>query len=219
MASEKTSAATAPVTNFNWADVMPADQKKDAHLLADTGKLYPIYDMQEALDQKWSPVYGKLITITPLSEVDGPDGKRTPIMILVEHTGAPTKGKLGTAKTGYTIVDVKAGDMVMVPIGGNLEVNQEILRAATDPVNIYSAGFRCAGAQKVNNAPSKMLVIEAKLFPKTEKREGKYLVTHSTHAEIRALFERWGGAPAHLLPPVARTANGTPYNQLTGEVS
>jgi pseudaminic acid biosynthesis-associated methylase len=54
------------------------------------------------------PVYGDMITISTLSEVEGPDGKRTPVMILVQHTGATTKGKLGTAKTGYEVVDVNA---------------------------------------------------------------------------------------------------------------
>lgn len=213
--------ATAPATipqlkEFDWASVMPEDQKKKANLLADTGKLYPIYDMQVALNEKWSPVYGDMITIVPLSEVDGPDGKRTPLMILVQHTGAPTKAKLGTAKTGYETIDVRAGDLVMVPVGGNLTVNQEILRAAVDPINSYSAGFRCSGTSKVNSG-SPMLVIEAKLFPETKKRIGKLAVTHSNHPEILALFDRWGGPPHHLL--VGRTSNGSAYNQQTGELT
>jgi hypothetical protein len=89
--------------------------------------------------------------------------------ILVKLTG-PT---LALA-AGEETIEAKAGETVLIPVGGNLGNNHELYAASCDPKNVHLAIFAVTGQIKVNNQPSKMWSYDVKLHRKSIPR------THET---------------------------------------
>jgi len=171
---EKKVAASAAGSEFNWGQFrqfMP--EGLDAKDFEKTGGLAPIYAPKAAHEGNFPPLVGYMIRTQLLPEVQ--QGKQVfiPEMILVEAL-APTKAVIGNRREGQEEVDVKPGDLVVVPITGNLQVNEVLLAAADDPKEVHVCGLRVAGTRQVNDMPSPMWVWDMMLHPKALPRKGSH---------------------------------------------
>jgi hypothetical protein len=213
-AAKKTDAiVNASDKNFDFSAFMPEGWKADD--LRAIGGLTPIYAPEAALEEKFPPVAGWLDRIELLPEVTQGKDKATgqvrtyvPIMIRVQTT-APTKGIMGKGDA-LQIVDVAAGDDILVPVTGNLRANKVLLGAvpgarprrelppAVAPDKVYFAILRVTGQQTVENGD--MWVWDTRLHPKTIERSGRYAL------------------PEGPLGELPQTASGHHYDPKTGEI-
>lgn len=169
----------------------------DASQVAKTGGLTPMYRPEAAFDNKFPPVMGYLkgIVELPVDEFDS-------FVLQIELT-APTKACEGSGDR-ISIVDRKAGEMIVVPISGNLRNNRELLSAACDPVRYHWVGMQLLGKMKLNKPgkSSPMWEFNVQVDQVGQAREG-------TRFAIR------GGADVPLLQ---ETSDGTVYDLRTGEI-
>jgi hypothetical protein len=189
--------------DFDWSAFIPKEHK--ATDLRAIGGLTPIYVPEEALGQKFPPVYGKMdrIEYLPTQRV-GQKDEWTPAVIRVNCL-VPTKAMAGT-KEDRVLVDVAAGEDVLIPITGNLKNNKTLLISAVDAGFVHIAGFRVKGQKDIGRAAGQeMWDWEVMLLtnPAPEARAGRFLLAQTVTVGPSALLQ---------------TSSGVPYDGKTGEV-
>lgn len=93
------------------------------------------------------------------------------------------------------IITVEAGKEIIIPVGGNLKVNSDLLNAAVDPRKVTAGIFTVVDTMDVGKQ-SLMWVYDVKLALKKQiAREGAFALYHK---------------PAERLVPAAQANGGTP---------
>jgi len=160
MAKEKNQARTAPeAPKFNMKAFLPEGFSEEDFDIV--GGLRPICQ-PETMQQY--PVAGYVVALLDMPQRKDKSEWRA---LLIHLTGA-TK-----AKAGEDIVEIAAGEEVLVPVNGNLKNNPDLLNAACDPANVYVAMLYCTGQIDVGKQ-SDMWNFEVKLSRKAIKRQGRY---------------------------------------------
>ncbi len=147
------------------SDMMPegiseADLKK-------TGGFTPTFKAGKCANADGShpPVAGWLLGWLEMPPVKGKE-EREWSAIAVELTG-PTTAIIDDVPTR-----VEAGTVVLVPVTGQLKVNEELRRAAYNPSKIYWGYFQVTGQKDVGEV-SPMWVVDVKIaLTKPKAREG-----------------------------------------------
>lgn len=192
--NDKNTAAAAEIIDFS--QYIPADlaqQLGGKVRLEETGLLTPLYRHEQAWEMKFGPVIGYWMGIEQLP-VDDFDA----MVLRVELTVA-AKGCTGKSDD-MQIVDVKAGEQILVPINGKLRNNRKLLQAAMDRKNYFFGIIQPLGPRKVNKKPSEMWDYKVMQADVGLTREG-------TRFEFRTAD----------VPLLAQTGDGTVYDMRTGE--
>lgn len=176
---------------IDFSSYMPAGY--DASELQRVGGLIPLVPAELAYTTK-SNVVGwvfAIIDMPPRPSLKNKGEKEDWQAIWIELTG-PTK-----AQSNDEIIDMKAGDHVMVPVGGSLRNNSQLARAAANPEDIYLGVFRVTGSRDVGRG-SDMWDYEVQLHPKARKRVGLELQANRAAAPkgLPAVTESNGSLPS-----------------------
>jgi hypothetical protein len=111
------------------------------------------------------------------------------------------------AQAGDETVAIEAGKEVLIPVGGNLGNNADLLNAASSAENVYTGIFSVTGTLDTGK-PSPMWVYEVRIAKnKPEKRTGQFALYNKPAPELNA-------APGDV-----RKANGEPAGSLVGGAS
>lgn len=126
-----------------------------------SGQLTPLYLPKFAVEHNFPVVMGWLekVHIMP-TQIRGTARRGeeaeefVPFNLMVRDLKAPTKGVRRT-KMGELgpedICDVAAGERILLPITGQLRVDQDLQQVIRDVANVYWIVARVAGFKKVNN--------------------------------------------------------------------
>lgn len=156
MANDKTNkAASAALSTLDDLKAL-APEGFDVADAYRTGQLDPLYLPNFAVDHKFPRIVGWLdrVKILPTQKrvAGGKEEEWTPFNLLVRDLKMPTKG-IRRAKMGEldqdSIVDVQAGERVLIPVTGQLTVNQDIQDALRDMEHIYWVVAQVLGFRKV----------------------------------------------------------------------
>lgn len=135
--------------------------------------LTPIYAPELALDHKWTPCVGFMDRIISIDFGEDQKDNRFREFIVMQLT-ADTKGVRGD-KSNREVVDVKAGEDILMPMSGNIK-NITVLRAAlANNEKVYIGAFRVTGKLDTG-MPTPMWKIDSFLHPKSDKRQGRFLL-------------------------------------------
>ncbi len=118
-----------------------------------------------------TPIVGWIVALLdmPARKADGTSWQGLLINLMTTAQAQTSDGE---------IVTVEAGKDVIIPVGGNLKVNQDLLAAAVDPRKVTAGIFTVTGQLDVGK-PSKMWVYEVRLALKKQKaREGAFALYH-----------------------------------------
>lgn len=165
--------------DFDWSKF--AGEGVSIDDLAEARGLTPIYAAEKAYEGKWDPVTGYGIDVLLLDMVEGEDAR--PFILL--ETDRPTKSVTGNRLTGHKEIDVRAGELVLVPLSGNLQSNRDLILAIKNANKMTWMGFRVTGKQQVNKQPSAMWTFQVMLNKKKQRvREGAYLLASAVPAQL-----------------------------------
>ena len=153
------------------------------------GSLRPICQPESMMDH---PVGGELIALLDMP----PRKDKSQWKAFLIHLLAPTM-----ARAGEDLVEVSAGEKVLVPVSGSLKTNTELLGAACDPHRIWIVKIQCVGQIDVGKQ-SDMWSFDVKRSKKTLPRTGEYALSN---------FQ-----PAGMLNP---TANGEVQQLGKGDIT
>ena len=159
------------------------------------------------------------------------DESWVPFNLLVRDLKQATKGvrrnEIGPL-TNKSIVEVAQGDKILVPITGQITVNQDLQDALLDLDHVYWTIVRCAGFKKVNslNAMADWQIFflrDAKKNKIKRKRDGEYsLPDWYKHAvmngDLVGSFQS-GELIGSLAEGAEVLANGERADTRTGEIS
>ena len=152
-----------------------------------------------------------------------------PFNLLVRDLKIPTKGvrrnEMGEL-TEKSIVAVPAGEKVLVPITGQITVNQDIQDALLDLDHVYYLVVRCGGFRKVNNLNAMAdweiyFLRDAKKNKLKKKRDGEFILPdwykHAVMSgDIVASIQT--GELVGALGEGGRTPDGSRFDTKSGEV-
>lgn len=196
MATDDKKKMPAAIPAVNLADLAPAgyeDQVADAHR---TGLLTPLYlpkfaalKSPEGVAREGFPmVLGWLDRVHVMPEQSrgkDDDDAWVPFNLLVRDLKMPTKGirrnEIGEL-TEKSIVPVAAGGKILIPISGQLKVNQDILDCLLDIDYCYWIVVQCIGYRKVDPRKNAMADWEVSFLRDSKKqilkkkREGEFLL-------------------------------------------
>lgn len=167
MAKEDKSKASIPSTQPDLSKYMPEGYSQAE--LQKVGGLTPIVPA-ELLHDREAIVAGWIVALLemPPRESMSRKGEKEPWhALLIELTGPCP------AQSGQTVVERVKGDMVVVPVGGSLKNNRDLLRAATDTKNVYFGTLRVVGSIDTGK-PTEMWDYEVQVHPKPKERTGIY---------------------------------------------
>lgn len=120
---------------------------------------------------------------------------------ILAHLVSPAK-----ASAGEETVTIEAGKEVLIPVGGNLGNNPDLLNAAVSPDSVFTGLFAVTG-QLDTGKPSPMWVYEVRIAKsKPEKRIGQFALYNKPVNQMGA-----GATPGDI-----RDANGKPAGSLVG---
>ena len=146
-----------------------------------------------------SPIVGWVVTL--LDMPDREDGSKWQALLI-------NLASTAKAKAGDDIVDVEPGQDVLIPVGGNLKNNADLLNAAVDPHKVVMGIFTVTGQQDVGK-PSPMWTYDVRLaIKKAKTRDGAFALYNrpvATPAQIPTTFIPRGevmganGKPAQLV--------------------
>ena len=173
---------------------LPADV--DITKIREVGGLTPIFSPQEAWEEKFPPIVGWADRIEELPPVQMGRDIFIPRLIRIQLT-APTKAVLGK-RGARQVVDLKAGDDILVPLTGNLENSRGLMAAIKDPRHVTLIGIKLTGHVPTGQ-PSDMWTFSVGLTAHKMAREG---------TRFALPFE----TPTPELP-AGRVAAGQPVNQ------
>ena len=204
-----------------------------------TGLLTPLFLPKFALEHKFPRSAGWLdrIHIMPTQtrqtgssrRKDEEDEEWVPFNLIVRDLKVPTKGvrrnEMGLL-TEKSIVDVAAGEKILLPITGQVTVNQDLQDALRDVDHVYWLAFSVVGTRKVNNLNAMYdwdisFMLDAKKNKIKKKRteefklEDWYVQAMNRGDFIASIGE---GALIGSLSQRGLTADGQPYDPSTGEM-
>lgn len=157
-----------PAVDFDWMSAgLPADV--DITKIQEVGGLTPIWSPQEAWEEKFPPVIGWADRVEKLPPVQMGRDLFIPRLVRV-HLTAPTKGVIGK-RGARTVVELKAGDDILVPLTGNLENSRKLMAAVKDPRYVTIVGIKLTG-QIPTGQPSEMWTFSVGLTAHRILREG-----------------------------------------------
>lgn len=196
-AKQKPTANTAPeARKFDMKAFLPEGFSEDDFDIV--GGLRPICQPESMMQY---PVAGFVVALLEMPQRKDKSDWRA----LLIHLTAATK-----AKAGEDIVEIEAGEEVLVPVNGNLKNNPDLLNAACDPNNVYVAMLVCTGAIDVGKQ-SDMWNFEVKLSRKAIKRQGRYALHN------RAVPAQLASGPSAPLERGAITdSKGQPVQSMVG---
>lgn len=138
--------------------------------LREVGSFTPMYKPKNAYEGKYAPVKGWLACCEPLPKIEGKnesDPDRVPLTAhVVLHK--PNKGILGP-RGEERIVELKAGESILVPIGGNLLFNKPFISALFDPLHAWYVVMSVVGTRP-SDYPSDTWVWKVELSPRKFER-------------------------------------------------
>lgn len=146
--------------------------------MRDMSSLIPMYSFEEAWEQKWGPVFGKLITrrriLVDKTEEDPEKANRWFYLVELKH---PTMALKGTGENRQPAV-VKKGELIYWPESGSLKNREELQRVAEDPRTMFDVFFRVEGEPQDlgKKGRNPMWPIEAQLCGNGYAREGRYVI-------------------------------------------
>ena len=203
-----------------------------------TGLLTPLYLPRFALQHKFPVSAGWLdrIHIMP-TQVRASGGRRkdeadeewTPFNLVVRDLKVPTKGvrrnEMGLL-TEKSIVDVAAGEKVLLPITGQMSVNQDLFDALRDTDHVYWITFSVPETRKVNNLNEMYVwdiqfLLDGKKNKIKKKRDGEFSLADWYVAAMKRgdfVASITEGALVGSLGEGAKTASGATYDPATGEI-
>jgi hypothetical protein len=193
--------------DFDYSKYMP--EGHDAKDLRKIGGLTPIYNGNFALDQKWPPCCGWLDRIERIEIADPNDPNPIRDFMRVELTH-PTKGVRGPRGANQEIVDLKAGEDILLPMSGNFK-NVAVLRAAlANPKEVFFGIFRAVGHMNTGK-PSDMVQFDQRISQKTKPRDGRFaLPANAVYApELQT-------TQVPVVPGQVYDANGKPVARVVG---
>ena len=110
------------------------------------------------------------------------------------------------ARAGDETVTVEPGKEVLIPVGGNLGNNADLLNAAVSTDSVYTGIFAVTGTIDTGK-PSPMWVYEVRIAKtKAEKRVGQFALYNKPRNELPAAGD-------------IRDANGKPAGSMVGNAS
>lgn len=125
-----------------------------------------------------TPVIGHVVALLDMPDRD--DGSKWQALLIRLASTAQ-------AKAGDEIVTVEAGKDILIPVGGNLKNNGDLLNAAVDQHKVTMGIFVVTGQIDVGK-PSKMWSYDVKLALKKQiKREGSFALYNRPLPEVRQL--------------------------------
>lgn len=135
--------------------------------------LTPIYSPKEALADNWPALVGDVDRIELLpTQLENTTNEWTPVMVRFVLS-QPTKAVTGT-KLDRKIVDLKAGDAVLLPIKGTLGVNRKLEACAADSKNVHRCIVIVTGTEP-NRKGNDMFLFEVREIPsKMQPRAGVF---------------------------------------------
>lgn len=141
-----------------------------------------------------SPVVGWVVACLPMPARE--DGSQWSALLINLVSTAQ-------AKAGDEIVTVEAGRDILIPVGGNLKNNGDLMAAAADPQRVVMGVFQVTGQQDVGK-PSKMWVYEVKLaLKKSIARTGAFALYNKPTISIGEMANQpiigANGQPARLV--------------------
>jgi len=194
MAKTNTAATAPKVEKFDMRAFLPEGfSESDFDVI---GGLRPICQPETMMKY---PVCGYVVALLDMPQRKDKSDWRA---LLIHLTGA-TK-----AKAGEDIVEVAAGEEVLVPINGNLKNNPDLLNAACDPRNVYIAWLQCVGQLDVGKA-SDMWNFEVKLSRKSIQRQGRYALQQHNQVGVVKDIPQLGKGDI-------TDANGKPQQSMVG---
>lgn len=243
MADKKNDTKVAPVAgNIAPGGIDLAALAPEGFEVADayrTGLLTPLYLPRFALEHKFPVSAGWLdrIHIMPTQtrstgsskRKDEADEEWTPFNLIVRDLRVPTKGirrnEMGLL-TEKSIVDVAVGDKILLPITGQVTVNQDLQDALRDVDHVYWVTFSVPGTKQVNNLNAMYdwdirFLVDGKKNKIKKRREGeftldKWYVDAMMRGDFIASISE--GTLVGSLGARGLTADGQPYDPTTGEI-
>ena len=208
-AKTKTTTTQAASEEFDWSTFLPEGMKA-SDFVEVKGDLTPIYTAEEASTHGFPPLIGKMDRIEALPPQGKGKNEWIPWMIRVVAS-APTKAMGGTGDDREP-VDVKIGDDVYLPIGGNMKIKRQLLLAALDTEKVFTVAARVSGSLDVGQ-PSEMWVWQT-LIGKPETRTGRFAIPQQFGIEAvsRKKLDA-GGVPADATGEVL-DASGKPVKSI-----
>ena len=199
----------------DWSKFTPEGTKQDDFV--QLFGLTPIYSSEHALENNWDPVTGHLVSYEeikmaePNPRIPGDTGVRDFFRVEIDRACKAVKGN---KTAGHDVVDLKPGDEVLVPVGGNLSTMRALKAAALDPKRVHYVGFAVIGTLPMGSGKNDMWEIDARILQgKTIPREGRHLLGFETAAAGIAQLGAGGAGNG-----VAQTVDGQTYNKQTGEL-
>ena len=171
--------------------------------------LTPIYSFKDALEggveKGWNPVAGYLVSRRTI-EIDkaAEDGQRDFFVVELEH---PTMAITGNSMNRQ-IVQMKQGEEILVPCGGNIENIRMINAAARSKDAMPYVIFEVTGTLQTKPGVNPMYTVDTHLHRKvTKKRDVRHLLDFPQD-------------PPQLSGPglLSQTSTGHSYDNATGEV-
>lgn len=214
MAANKNAAPAQNGAEFDWLKYVPQEYQGFTSQLEITGGLIPMWLPNTSLDiaeEKDVPVVGFLDRLVYLPTIERKNGDIfEPLMAQVELAA-----DFPYARTrndgGYTTVKKKAGELIYIPMSGNLKNNKDVMYALQNPEGATFMMMRVKGRQKTDQ-PTPMTVIETVMIfdngrPKTKPRTGRLALPFTVNLTLDGNKDG-----------IAQLPSGAVVNAKTGEV-
>lgn len=157
---------------FDMANLgLPSELGIEPKDLVDIGGMRPIAAAEVSFESK-SAVAGWLIgeqEMPPRASIDPAKrsrGEKDDWSALVVLLTTPTM-----AYVGDEVVEVPAGKQVIIPVGGNLANNYELLQKAHDPRQVFWVALAVAGQVRLDKQRNPMWSYAVKSSPKGKDRD------------------------------------------------